>query len=70
MKYSKTIKIESESTLDSIKIGQWFTLNGTRGQYMGKTKGGHYVVRYAVRKFSTQCAIDNKHLRKYAVING
>lgn len=72
MKYAKTITIFSELQFDSMKPGQWFRWNnGSRGQWLGKTKAGVDAVRYQGGKFGKLAdTTRNKLLRKWAKQHG
>jgi hypothetical protein len=54
------------------KIGQWIMLDGIqRGQYLGKTNAGTFVVRYQNGKFGSKADTKSNHyLRKFAKVNG
>lgn len=75
MKYTKTVTVPFADNLESLKIGQWFrvqTLGNMRGQYLGKTRAGVYVVRWQNEsaKFTESDARANKSLRQFAKVYG
>lgn len=71
MLYAKTIFVSSISSLDNLKIGQWFqNEQNQRGQYLGKTNAGVSVVRWQNGKMQTRDVKANKPLRAFAKIYG
>lgn len=71
MKYQKTVFVSSVESLPSLKIGQWFTNeNNQRGQYLGCTDSGAYVIRWQNNRFAKRDATNNHHLRQFAKVYG
>ena len=72
MKYAKTITIFSELQFDSMHPGQWFKWNnGSRGQWLGKTRAGVDAVRYQSEKFGKASDTRrNQMIRTWAKKNG
>ena len=74
--FTSTLRVTSLEMLDAMKIkpGQWVSLMGARGQYLGKTSAGTIVIRWQSEgsKFgqggadSTKDARANGTLRAYA----
>lgn len=46
MRYQKTMHLTKLSQLNGLQIGQWFTLHGNRGQWLGTTKQGAGIVAW------------------------
>ena len=75
-RYTKTVVVYSPLCFDALKPGQWFQWagadgNGSRGQWLGKTKAGADVVRYQSGKFGKFADTKrNKLMRQWAKQNG
>lgn len=73
MKFVKTNIVTNLNAVNSLKVGQWFSIDGAdqRGQYLGTTTAGVTVVRWQkAGKFERRDAVANKHLRAYAKVYG
>ena len=72
MKYQKTVFLMNAQNIKPyFKIGQWVEdATGCRGQYLGKTDAGTIVIRWQNEKFTKRDAVNNKHLRRFAVTYG
>jgi hypothetical protein len=73
MKFGKTLIVSNVANLVSgIQPGQWVkdTNCDIRGQYLGHTATGTIVIRWQSGKFAKRDAINNKHLRRFAVTYG
>ena len=77
-RYTKTITVYSPLCFDQLgfKPGQWFQWagakgNGSRGQWLGKTRAGVDALRYQSDKFGKFADTErNKLMRKWAKQNG
>lgn len=78
-KFLKTQIVYSPLCFDNatkFKPGQWFQWagadgNGSRGQWLGKTKAGADAVRYQSGKFGKFADTErNRLMRKWAKLNG
>lgn len=72
MKFGKTLFVLNAANLKAqLQAGQWVQdATGVRGQYLGHTAQGCIVVRWQNERFSKKDAINNKHLRRFAVTYG
>lgn len=72
MKFAKTLFVLNAANLKSqLQPGQWVQdATGVRGQYLGHTATDTIVIRWQNDKFSKRDAINNKHLRRFAVTYG
>jgi len=70
--FIKTVFVADVSQLATVKPGQWVQFDsGHRGQFLGLTGAGVYVIRYQKQgKFAKRDAKANKPLRQYAKIYG
>lgn len=75
-RYTKTVTVYSPLCFDALHVGQWFQWagasgNGSRGQWLGKTRSGADAVRYQTGNFGKMADTKRNHLmRKWAVQNG
>jgi hypothetical protein len=75
-RYVSTVTVYSPLCFDGLRVGQWFQWagadgNGSRGQWLGKTKAGADAVRYQSGKFGKVADTKRNHLmRKWALSNG
>jgi hypothetical protein len=72
MKFAKTLFVLNAANLKvQLQPGQWVEdATGIRGQYLGHTSQGVITVRWQNGKFTKRDAINNKHLRRFAVTYG
>lgn len=70
MQYQKTIQIDNNTNLDSIKPGQWVQLpSGERGQFLGVTRARVEVIQYyraGVSKYLKNWNVNLQTLRGFA----
>ena len=72
MRYGQTLFLLNFDNIGSqLQAGQWVRdCEGSRGQYLGRTDHGTVVVRWQRGKFQKRDAVNNKHLRNFAVTYG
>lgn len=73
MRYGKTLFLLNAANIkaDHLHVGQWVQdSTGVRGQFLGKTDSGSLVIRWQTGKFQKRDAVNNKHLRRFAITYG
>lgn len=71
MRYSKTLFLLNAQNIKGLQAGQWVQdSTGARGQYLGKTDAGVIVIRWQNAKFTKRDAVNNRHLRRFAIVYG
>ena len=72
MQYGKTLFVINAANIKTqLQVGQWVQdSTGLRGQYLGQTDSGNIVIRWQNGKFTRRDAVNNKHLRRFAVTYG